>query len=105
MLVQRSSALAKPVLSAKPRRLFNASAVRFGAYVEGLIAWWVGVSAVAIFASFIHELAHDLIRQWNARIAHDVMRKMGLRFNDFGPLKRANRFHLRAAATQQARAA
>ena len=30
---------------------------------RGLIPWWVCVPAVAIFASFIHELEHDLIHQ------------------------------------------
>ena len=42
------------------------------------------------------------IRQWNARIAHQVMRDMGVRFNDFGTFKRANRFHLTPAAPAQA---
>ena len=31
------------------------------------------------------------IRQWNAGIAHQVMREMGVRFNDFGTFLRANR--------------
>ncbi len=35
------------------------------------------------------------IRQWNARIAHQVMREMGVRFNDLGTFGRANRFHSR----------
>ncbi|MDX1670566.1 MAG: fatty acid desaturase [Limnobacter sp.] len=30
-------------------------------YIEGMIAWWVCVPVTAIFASFIHELEHDLI--------------------------------------------
>lgn len=30
-------------------------------YVEGIIPWWVCVPITAIFASFIHELEHDLI--------------------------------------------
>lgn len=33
------------------------------------------------------------IRQWNAGIAHRVMREMGVRFNDLGTFRRANRFH------------
>lgn len=33
------------------------------------------------------------IRQWNAKIAHKVMREMGVRFNDFAAFKRANRFY------------
>lgn len=32
------------------------------------------------------------IRQANAKIAHKVMREMGVRFNDFGTFRRANRF-------------
>ncbi len=31
------------------------------AYYLGLIAWWLCIPMVAIFASFIHELEHDLI--------------------------------------------
>ena len=38
------------------------------------------------------------IRQWNAGIAHKVMREMGVRFNDFGTFKRANRFHREPAS-------
>lgn len=30
-------------------------------YYHGLIAWWLCIPLVAIFASFIHELEHDLI--------------------------------------------
>lgn len=37
------------------------------------------------------------VRQWNARIAHQVMREMGVRFNDLGTFGRANRFKLTAA--------
>lgn len=37
------------------------------------------------------------VRQWNAGIAHQVMREMGVRFNDFGTFRRANRFHLTPA--------
>lgn len=33
------------------------------------------------------------IRQWTAPTAHRVMREMGVRFNDFGTFRRANRFH------------
>lgn len=32
------------------------------------------------------------IRQWTAPTAHKVMREMGVRFNDFGTFRRANRF-------------
>jgi fatty acid desaturase len=35
------------------------------------------------------------IRQWTARVAHQVMREMGVRFNDYGTFRRANRFHER----------
>ncbi|MGQ0598462.1 fatty acid desaturase [Aquabacterium sp.] len=46
------------------------------------------------------------VRQWNAGIAHQVMREMGVRFNDFGTFKRANRFHLTPqAARPQVRSA
>lgn len=47
-------------------------------YVIGLIPWWVCVPASALFASFIHELEHDLIhtmyfrhspRAWNLMMA------------------------------------
>jgi fatty acid desaturase len=37
------------------------------------------------------------IRQWNARIAHQVMREMGVRFNDVGTFRRANRFALQGS--------
>lgn len=40
------------------------------------------------------------VRQWNAGIAHKVMREMGVRFNDFGTFRRANRFHMQAAPLQ-----
>ncbi|MGJ8670246.1 MAG: fatty acid desaturase [Oceanococcus sp.] len=33
------------------------------------------------------------VRQWTAPIAHKVMREMGVRFNDFGSFRRANRFN------------
>ncbi|MGD8696804.1 MAG: fatty acid desaturase [Gammaproteobacteria bacterium] len=32
------------------------------------------------------------IRQWTARRAHEVMREAGVRFNDFGTFRRANRY-------------
>ena len=34
------------------------------------------------------------IRQWNAKVGHRVMREMGVRFNDLGTFRRANRFRL-----------
>ena len=30
-------------------------------YIQGVIAWWICVPLTALFASFIHELEHDLI--------------------------------------------
>lgn len=33
------------------------------------------------------------IRQWNAKVGHKVMREMGVRFNDFGTFRRANRLN------------
>lgn len=33
------------------------------------------------------------VRQWTASTAHEVMREMGVRFNDIGTFKRANRFY------------
>jgi fatty acid desaturase len=43
------------------------------------------------------------IRQWTAGTAHRVMREMGVRFNDLGTFKRANRFGgpVRQAAEQR----
>ena len=38
------------------------------------------------------------VRQWNAAIAHQVMRDVGVRFNDFGTFRRANRFGLQRTA-------
>jgi hypothetical protein len=32
------------------------------------------------------------IRQMTVSVAHKVMREMGVRFNDFGTFRRANRF-------------
>ena len=37
------------------------------------------------------------MRQWTAREAHAVMREMGVRFNDFGTFRRANRWTAAAA--------
>lgn len=37
------------------------------------------------------------IRQWTAPAAHRVMREMGVRFNDFGTFRRANRYRVEAA--------
>ncbi|MEQ1440590.1 fatty acid desaturase [Fontimonas sp. SYSU GA230001] len=37
------------------------------------------------------------LRQWTARTAHAVMREMGVRFNDIGTFRRANRWRTAAA--------
>ncbi|EDY86777.1 fatty acid desaturase domain protein [gamma proteobacterium HTCC5015] len=42
------------------------------------------------------------VRQATAKTAHKVMREMGVRFNDFGTFKRANRFYRQDGQTQQA---
>lgn len=42
------------------------------------------------------------IRQMTAKPAHKVMREMGVRFNDFGTFKRANRYQLADEAVDQA---
>lgn len=49
-------------------------------YVQGVIAWWVCVPVTAIFASFIHELEHDLIHLMyfrNKPWANDLMLALG----------------------------
>jgi fatty acid desaturase len=49
-------------------------------YVQGLIAWWVCVPVTAIFASFIHELEHDLIHSMYFRMkpwANNLMLGLG----------------------------
>jgi len=38
------------------------------------------------------------VRQWTASTAHKVMREMGVRFNDFGTFRRANRWTLEPTA-------
>ena len=65
-----------------------------------LNAWWLMPMQLFCFnfgsTHAIHHFAVKepfYIRQWNASIAHKVMRQMGVRFNDFGTFKRANRFH------------
>jgi fatty acid desaturase len=45
-------------------------------YLKGFIPWWVCVPVTAIFASFTHELEHDLIHQMYFRrnpVAHNLM--------------------------------
>lgn len=49
-------------------------------YVQGVIPWWVCVPVTAIFASFIHELEHDLIHLMYFRHkpwANDLMLALG----------------------------
>lgn len=49
-------------------------------YVQGVIPWWVCVPVTAIFASFIHELEHDLIHLMYFRKtpwANDLMLLLG----------------------------
>ena len=41
------------------------------------------------------------IRQLTVPFAHRVMRKMGVRFNDFGTFSRANRWTRRGQAQEQ----
>lgn len=62
--------------------------------------WWLWPMQLFCFnfgsTHAIHHFAVKepfYIRQWNAGIAHQVMREMGVRFNDFGTFVRANRFH------------
>ena len=72
--------------------------------------WWLWPMQVFCFnfgsTHAIHHFAVKepfYIRQWNADIAHQVMREMGVRFNDFGTFARANRFHpVEQVATQPA---
>ncbi|MGJ8686998.1 MAG: hypothetical protein ACSHWQ_05935, partial [Spongiibacteraceae bacterium] len=48
------------------------------------------------------------VRQWTAPTAHKIMREMGVRFNDFGSFRRANRFNkvpVTQATTRSASAA
>lgn len=68
--------------------------------------WWLMPLQVFCFnfgsTHAIHHFAVKepfYVRQWNARIAHQVMREMGVRFNDFGTFRRANRFHMQTAQT------
>jgi len=55
-------------------------------------------------ASFVAGLSESLvsqpfyIRQMVVKLAYAAMRYMGVRFNDFGTFRRANRFRLASAA-------
>jgi hypothetical protein len=64
--------------------------------------WWLWPMQLFCFnfgsTHAIHHFAVKepfYIRQWTAPVAHQVMREMGVRFNDFGTFRRANRFHER----------
>lgn len=68
-----------------------------------LNAWWLTPLNLFCFNfGATHAIHHFVvkepfyIRQWTAPTAHKVMREMGVRFNDFGSLARANRFHVQA---------
>ena len=65
-----------------------------------LNAWWLAPLQLFCFnfgsTHAIHHFAVKepfYIRQWTAPTAHRVMRDMGVRFNDWGSLARANRWH------------
>lgn len=69
--------------------------------------WWLMPMQLFCFNfGSTHAIHHFVVkepfyvRQWTAPTAHKVMREMGVRFNDFGTFKRANRFY--ANSTQQA---
>jgi fatty acid desaturase len=71
-----------------------------------LNAWWLLPFQLFCFNfGSTHAIHHFVvkepfyIRQLTAHKAHAVLREMGVRFNDFGTFRRANRFHPRAATT------
>lgn len=64
-----------------------------------LNAWWLAPLQLFCFNfGSTHAIHHFVVkepfyvRQWTAPTAHKVMREMGVRFNDFGTFRRANRF-------------
>jgi len=64
-----------------------------------LNAWWLfPLQLFCCNFGSTHAIHHFVvkepfyIRQWTAKKAHKVMKEMGVRFNDFGTFKRANRF-------------
>ncbi|GAC1380365.1 MAG: fatty acid desaturase [Aquirhabdus sp.] len=64
-----------------------------------LNVWWLAPMQVFCFNfGSTHAIHHFVvkepfyIRQWTAPVAHKVMREMGVRFNDLGTFRRANRF-------------
>lgn len=67
-----------------------------------LNVWWLAPMQVFCFNfGSTHAIHHYVvkepfyIRQWTAPVAHKVMREMGVRFNDLGTFRRANRFVLK----------
>lgn len=69
-----------------------------------LNAWWLAPLHLFCFNfGATHAIHHFVvkepfyIRQWTAPTAHKVMREMGVRFNDFGSLLRANRYRAEAS--------
>jgi fatty acid desaturase len=70
-----------------------------------LNVWWLMPLQIFCFNfGSTHAIHHFVvkepfyIRQWNAKMAHELMREMGVRFNDLGTFRRANRFSLSPAA-------
>lgn len=66
--------------------------------------WWLLPVQLFCFSfGSTHAIHHFVVkepfylRQWTARQAHAVMREMGVRFNDFGTFRRANRWTAAAA--------
>lgn len=65
-----------------------------------LNAWWMLPFQLFCFNfGSTHAIHHFVVkepfyvRQWTAKQAHAVMREMGVRFNDIGSFRRANRWH------------
>lgn len=65
--------------------------------------WWLWPLQLFCFNfGATHAIHHFVVkepfyvRQWTASQAHAVMREMGLRFNDYGTFRRANRYALAA---------
>jgi len=72
-----------------------------------LNVWWLWPMQIFCFNfGSTHAIHHFVvkepfyIRQWTAPTAHKVMKEMGVRFNDLGTFRRANRFTRTSAAVQ-----
>ena len=70
-----------------------------------LNVWWLMPMQIFCFNfGSTHAIHHFVvkepfyIRQWTAPVAHKVMREMGVRFNDLGTFRRANRFTMEVNA-------